>query len=81
MTVLFAHKQLSKARGPTLMQEPSIIIKSLVVALMLFSVDGPLLLLPIHQHLGRLAKLNLSAVLSKHMRDPTQRIGWRFGMS
>lgn len=41
---------------------------------MLHSVDGPLLLLPIHQHLGRLAQLPLSAVLSKQMRDPIQRI-------
>lgn len=57
------------------MQEPSIIIKSSVAALMLHSVDGPLSLLPIHQHLGRLAQLNLSAVLSKQRHDPIQRIG------
>lgn len=65
------------------MQGPSIIIKSSVAALMLHSVDGPLSLLPIHEHLGRLAQLNLSAVLSKQMRDTIQRLGldWRLGVS
>lgn len=58
------------------MQGPSIIIKSSVAALMLHSVDGPLSQFPIHQHLGRLAKLNPSAVLSKQMSDPVQRIGF-----
>lgn len=61
------------------MQGPSIIIKSSVVSLMLHSVDGLLLLLPIHQHLGRLAQSNLSAVLSKQMHDPCQRIGFEIG--
>lgn len=75
MMVLFAHKQLSEAGGPTLMQGPSTIIKSSVAALKLHSCNGPLSQLPIHQHLGRLAQLNLSAVLSKQMQDPIQRIG------
>lgn len=79
MMVLFTHKQLSEAGGPTLMHRPSIIIKSSVLALMHHRLDGPLLLLPIHQHLGRLAQLNLSAVLSKQMRDPTRRIGLKIG--
>lgn len=65
MMVLFAHKQLSEAGGPTLMQGPSVIIKSLLAALMLLSVDGLLLLLPIHQHLGRLAQLNLFCCVIK----------------
>lgn len=55
MMVHFTHKQLSEAGGPTLMQGPSTIIKSSPVALMLCSVDGPLSLLPIHQHLVRVA--------------------------
>lgn len=79
MMVLFTHKQLSEAGGPTLMQGSSIIIRSSVVALMLNSVDGPLSLRPIQRHLGRLAQLNLSAVLSKQMRDPIQRIGLEIG--
>lgn len=65
MTVLFTHKQLSEAGGPTLMQGPSTIIKSSLVALMLYSVDGPLSPLPIHKHLGKEAELNPFAVLSK----------------
>lgn len=55
------------------MQGPSTIIKSSVAALMLHSADGPLSQLPIHQHLGRLALLNPSAVLSKQMHDPMRR--------
>lgn len=58
------------------MQGPSIIIKSSVAALMLHSVDGPLSRLSIHRHLGRLAPLNPSAVLSKQMPDPVQGIGF-----
>lgn len=79
MMVLFTHKQLSEAGGPTLMQGPSIIIKSSLLALMIHSVDGSLSLLPFQQHLGRLAQLNLSAVLSKQMPDPIQRIRLEIG--
>lgn len=71
--VLFTHKQLSEAGGPTLMQGNSTIIKSSVATLMLHSVDGLLLKVPIHQHLGGQEQLYLSVVLSKQMRDPIQR--------
>lgn len=40
---------------------------------MLHSADDPLSTLPIHRHLGRLAWLRLSVVLSEQMRDPIQR--------
>lgn len=73
--VLFASKQSSEAGGPTLIRRLSLIIKSSVVALMHHWVDGPLLLFPIQQHLGRRAQLELSAVLWKQMCDPTQRFG------
>lgn len=75
MMVFFAEKQSSDAGGPTLIRRVSIIIRSSVVALMHHWVDGPLLLLPFQQHLGRRARLEHSAMLWKQMRDPTQRLG------
>lgn len=79
--VLFACKQSSDAGGPTLICRISIIIKSLVVALMHHWVDGPLLLLPFQQHLCRWARLELSAMLWKQMRPYTEigRSGERWG--
>lgn len=53
----------------------SIIVKSSAPALMCPSGDGSLLLLPIHQHLDRLAQLDLPAVLPKQTHDPTPRPG------
>lgn len=73
MMVLFTHKQLCEAGGPTLMHGPSTSVKSSEAPLMLHSVDDPLSKLPIHKHLGRLAQLSLSVVLSKQMLDPFQR--------